>query len=414
MENLTKEQSEALYDQIRKAIRKTILLLDSSNSIWKNLRVYEYDTEKTPEANASNFLNTKGLDLWLSDVKSAAGNIDDSSRSSKYIAMLSLIELYFYFKQSVVLYTNKPSDYQFDPEVLDILTDLIHQNIQTRTFPKEDYRDILDYMYELDDEILQIRETQNETRYVNCPFMLVVTEKNESIDKDVVSVYPFQFLQNKTISYIGITIIEDCIANMFGTKHKMKDIMFEELDLSSKDEYHPVLLTGGYFTFAFQYDNTSIKIVGDNVVDSSFSVVSKYRSTANEEQKIEIAGVLASTTMIFMNKIYMVHSAFKAYIRRTPEIKIMINKIRTMTQASKIQLEKDHPSIQALNYTKYEYINDDNTGHVSKGGTHASPCEHKRSSTMRYNKKTGKRDIPVRECIVNKGKAKTQYYDNRK
>ena len=41
--------------------------------------------------------------------------------------------------------------------------------------------------------------------------------------------------------------------------------------------------------------------------------------------------------------------------------------------------------------------------------SHASPREHIRKGTMRYNPKTGKKDIKVRGCVVNKGVTKTSY-----
>lgn len=42
-------------------------------------------------------------------------------------------------------------------------------------------------------------------------------------------------------------------------------------------------------------------------------------------------------------------------------------------------------------------------------GTHASPREHSRTEHMRYNPRTGKKDIHVNGCTVNKGYTKTTY-----
>lgn len=42
-------------------------------------------------------------------------------------------------------------------------------------------------------------------------------------------------------------------------------------------------------------------------------------------------------------------------------------------------------------------------------GTHASPREHSRAEHMRYNPRTGKKDIHVNGCTVNKGYTKTTY-----
>lgn len=42
-------------------------------------------------------------------------------------------------------------------------------------------------------------------------------------------------------------------------------------------------------------------------------------------------------------------------------------------------------------------------------GTHASPREHSRTEHMRYNPRTGKKDIHVKGCTVNKGYTKTTY-----
>lgn len=42
-------------------------------------------------------------------------------------------------------------------------------------------------------------------------------------------------------------------------------------------------------------------------------------------------------------------------------------------------------------------------------GTHASPREHSRTEHMRYNPRTGKKDIHVSGCTVNKGYVKTTY-----
>lgn len=42
-------------------------------------------------------------------------------------------------------------------------------------------------------------------------------------------------------------------------------------------------------------------------------------------------------------------------------------------------------------------------------GTHASPREHTRAAHMRFNPRTGQKDIPVRGCTVNKGYVKTTY-----
>lgn len=42
-------------------------------------------------------------------------------------------------------------------------------------------------------------------------------------------------------------------------------------------------------------------------------------------------------------------------------------------------------------------------------GTHASPREHSRVEHMRYNPRTGKKDIHVKGCTVNKGYTKTTY-----
>ena len=41
--------------------------------------------------------------------------------------------------------------------------------------------------------------------------------------------------------------------------------------------------------------------------------------------------------------------------------------------------------------------------------SHASPREHTRRGTMRYNPKTGEKDIKVKGCVVNKGHTKTSY-----
>ena len=406
---ITKEQSKEMFHQVRSAIRH--LLIEISDVTWKHLRKYEINLNVEPETNVANFLNTNGIATLFEDLYKTGGNIDDEARSKDYAIIVTLITAYMYLYQSTIIYTDDRSNYVKDAEIFDIITDFIGKSAKQKFFEERDYEDIIDYMYDLDDEILRIRETQRNTRYINFPFMLVVSEDNG----EKLNISAMNFGRNDFISYFTMNTHGILITAMSRADSKMKDIIFEELGLTDNNKYHPVILSGGYAAFAFKWAGDSLKETAANSIENGNTMYKNYQricKTRTEKEKITFVATTASSALIIMNNMYMTHKALEAYINRTPEVKTKLERIGRMTEDSLKRLEEEYPTIQALVYTKYEYINE--SEYEPKGGHHASPCEHERSSTMRYNPKTGEKDIYVRGCTVNKGKPKTHYYDNRK
>lgn len=416
MAELTKSQCEELYNQIRRALRHTILCIDKD--VWHELRTYEIDYDKEPHYNAAVFVNERCLGTFLNDVKKAGGNIDDNARSKEYWTTITLINLYFMYKQSRILYVSQEDAYKFryDESKFNFFAETIHNCIKQRCFDKEVYDTTMEYMYELDEEIVKLRNSQRDFRYINEPFMLVLP-----VDDNKMMILTAEFLSKPTqnfIMYYSVSIIDDNITAMYMSENTLDNIIFDDvLSIQDIDGMTPSIPRGGIFITQINYTPDYSEITSIDYKDNSShkSIMNQYNRLKSMEEKVAYIGIMEYTTLLFINNTYTVHSALARYMRRNPEVKLVFEKIERMTQESRAILEDEHPRICALDYTKYDYVNEPRS-HVSRGGTHASPHEHIRSATMRYNRKTGKKDIYVRGSIVNKDKGlpKTQYYLNKK
>ncbi len=414
---LTKEQAYEMRDIIRRAIRNTAIYFEKD--LWRNLKRFKINYDKPVTTNVNSFLSHKYIKGFLDEIKR-----NSKEESEKYILLNYIILSYLYFMQAEALYVDNLDELDYHDKrgksassrFYDIAFDPKKEKINL---------DEIEFQYEFDEAIVNIREKQRNLKYVNCPFMLVgkasISDESNRIHYDAINIVIMEFLKNDSIQYFNISINAELekIISMRSNASIEKYLIFEDYTSPYGTSYiYPI---GGYTVASFF--NTASKQYAKNIysdkefefliVDAtSTSNFNKYKNDSEFYDRIFYNGITKDTFDVMLD-MYICHSAFEIYRSRTPEIKEYFKYVERMEPTSKLELMKDYPVINKLIYTKYKYINDGPDSHVSKGGTHASPCQHERKPTMRYNPKTGKRDIFVRGSIVNKGAPKTKYYKNK-
>lgn len=407
MDNIiTKKEAEETYTIIRHAIRNAAIKLDPD--MWKVLRKFEPDYDISIDSNINHFFNKDYVSGLLKELnrQKEQGN---SEYTKEHIAMVSIISLYIYFKISKILYVSDIRDYYFDNgefyEYIKIGSDADDDNI----------------IYNLEEEILKMTDQHKWCTTTNIPFIIVGVQSDPDKESPVIS--------EKQV--VADDII--CIDIMEYNKHHVK---YETIIISKKDEiilsiktwYHnmnysmliehavinddtSIILASGFTTCVGSKDG----ITTADIINKENYIKATNRSKFALVEVEKYIEVCKKNICSLLQGAYSSHKGFNEYINREPEIKTLVERMERMTPSSLKIIENDHPHINKLIQTLYKYEEFENKPikRVNRGGTHASPCRHERRETMKYNPKTGKRDIYVRGCTVNKHKAPAQYYKNK-
>lgn len=394
MDNIiTKKEAEETYTIIRHAIRNAAIKLDPD--MWKALRKFEPDYDISIDSNINHFFNKDYVSGLLKELnrQKEQGN---SEYTKEHIAMVSIISLYIYFKISKILYVSNVCDYF------------------TNEFNKFMNSDN-DAIYNIEEDILKMTEQHKWCTTTNIPFIIVggiqsVPDKeSQTVNGDFICIDIMEY--NKYLvkyEHILINKKDEMIISINTWYHNMNYSMLIEHAAINDDA--SIILAGGFTLCAGSEDGFEVCIFNkENYIKATNR--SKF-ALVEVEKYIELC---KKNTCSLLQGAYSSHKGFNEYINRDPEIKTLVERMERMTPSSLKIIENDHPHINKLIQTLYKYEEFENKPikRVNRGGTHASPCRHERRETMKYNPKTGKRDIYVRGCTVNKHKAPAQYYKNK-
>ena len=397
MDNIiTKKEAEETYTIIRHAIRNAAIKLDPD--MWKALRKFEPDYDISIDSNINHFFNKDYVSGLLKELnrQKEQGN---SEYTKEHIAMVGIISLYIYFKISKILYVSDICDYYFD-------IDEFHKYVNNDTTGD-------DIIYNLEEDILKMTEQHKWCTTINIPFIIVGVQSDPTKETSNFICINIMEYNKYLVKYEQIMICkQDEIIHTINTwYHNMNYSMLIEHAVINDDA--SMMLAGG-FTVCIGFGDVDDDV---RVYIYNKEEYAKYIKTTNRSKypSAETLMDMKNISCSLLQNTYTSHKGFNEYINREPEIKTLVERMERMTPSSLKIIEDDHPHINKLIQTLYKYEEFENKPikRVNRGGTHASPCRHERSETMRYNPRTGKRDIYVRGCTVNKDKAPAQYYKNK-
>lgn len=420
---LTEKMCEELYNNIRRSIRYAAIT-NGPEGLWKKMKSFEPDPAKSVPVNRNYFLSyvfpefeimdlpefSRPLAQLTAEPDETIHKMKKEMKESKD-AFYALIDLYIYYKIARIMYVEDLHEFFYGGsdkyrQLFDVMTHNDNSND--------------DYIYDLEEDLLKETAKHKNFRYVNEPFMAVgfnsgfISCVTMEYSGDIIHYHHFEMNKFSNRLHSGTTWMQN-------TNY---DIVFEHVNIDEDDQ---IIVMSGFTLFNYYNASTRItemtKLTDEELYCFSTNEVTKTsfinkmkKFSDNEEAKKGVIKLTKSESVAMLNYALAVRKCLNIYLERAPEIKECFDKIDRMAPQSKEALESEHPSIVNIDYTKYVYLDEDGKPirRKHKGGTHASPREHTRSGCMRYNHKTGLKDIPVRGCTVNEGKSKTQYYKNTK